>query len=194
MGGDWLGNETAMCCRPEVQTRSLILFRMNFLVIGTDHRFQERDPGLEGLVRALAEANFEEPLGAIGEEYSLKIAESTAAARLARDLGITWFNFDMTIQERRAAGIFEEQVERPGMFQGKVTHRVPSDDIREEEWVKRLTKFGRGTTIVICGYLHFESLVEKLRAQGHTVDQRVYLETVPEIRTPEGSQFHSSGR
>ena len=57
-----------------------------------------------------------------------------------------------------------------------------SDDVREEAWVERLVMNASGTTIVICGYLHFESLAKKLRARGHTVDQRVYLETVPEIR------------
>jgi uncharacterized protein YbaP (TraB family) len=89
----------------------------------------------------------------------------------------------MTIEEKQAAGILEEQLNRPGMFQEMSACRIPSDDIREEAWVEKLTSAASGTTLVICGYLHFEPLVQKLRARGHLVDKRVYLETVPTIRT-----------
>lgn len=99
--------------------------------------------------------------------------------------GAIWFNLDMTTQEKQTAGILEEQRNRPGMFQETVSYRVPSDDIREEAWVDKLIEAASGTTLVICGYLHFESLVQKLRARGHTVDKRVYLETVPTIKLAE---------
>jgi hypothetical protein len=39
-----------------------------------------------------------------------------------------------------------------------------------------------GTILIICGYLHFEALVQKLKVKGHSVDKRVYLETVPLIK------------
>src|SRR5450759_3872767 len=39
----------------------------------------------------------------------------------------------------------------------------------------KLINSASGTTLVICGYLHYESLVRKLREKGHTVDRRVYL-------------------
>jgi hypothetical protein len=153
---------------------------MNFLVIGTDHGLQERDPGFEGLLRALVKINFIQPLAAVGEEFGRKMSEATVARRVADEAGLRWINIDMTLEEREEAGILQDQRSRP-ISTNRICTRVPSDDIREEEWVRRLTESGEGTTIVICGYLHFDALVEKLRSQEHTVDQRVYLETLPRI-------------
>ena len=93
-----------------------------------------------------------------------------------------WYNLDMTSEEKRAVGILAEQLGRPMMFQESVAVRLPSDDVREDPWAKKLSSSAPGTTLAVCGYLHFESLVQKLRAAGHIVDKRVYLETVPEIR------------
>ena len=157
---------------------------MNFVVIGTDHRMQHSEAGFEALLRSwLVGRNFE-PLTAVAEEYHEAIGTSSVAQRLAKDHQLHWYNLDMTTQEKQSAGILEEQMNRPGMFQETVTCRVPSDDIREEAWVDKLIAAASGTTLVICGYLHFESVVQKLRARGHKVDKRVYLETVPTIKLP----------
>jgi len=158
---------------------------MNFVVIGTDHRMQYSDPGFEALLRAWLDRRYFEPLTVIAEEYHEAIGSSSVAQRLAKDHLLRWCNLDMTTQEKQNAGILEEQLNRPGMFQEMITYRVPSDDIREEVWVEKLIEAAPGTALVICGYLHFESLVQKLRARGHTVDKRVYLETVPTIKLPE---------
>jgi hypothetical protein len=91
----------------------------------------------------------------------------------------------MSVEERQKVGILEALSNRPGMFQEAVTYRIPEDDVREEFWVEKLTQNAQGTTLAICGYLHFESLVQKLYAKGHTVDKRVYLNTVPTIKIHE---------
>jgi hypothetical protein len=153
-----------------------------FVVVGTDHRFQESSPEFDAILRSLTQSRFFLPLGAIAEEYSPKIGPESLAQRLASELQIPWFNIDMTTEERLKAGILEAQTNRPGMFQANVTYRIPSDDVREEAWVEKLIKNASGTTIVVCGYLHFDALVKKLKARGQTVDQRVFLEAVPEIR------------
>jgi len=159
---------------------------MNFVVIGTDHRMQHSEPGFEALLRTWLDQRYFEPLTAIAEEYHESIGSSSVAQRLAKDRQLRWCNLDMTTQEKETAGILEEQRARPGMFHETITYRVPSDEIREEAWVRKLIEVGTGTTLVVCGYLHFESLVQRLRARGHTVDKRVYLETVPTIKLPEG--------
>jgi hypothetical protein len=150
---------------------------MNFVVIGTDHRMQHAEVGFEG-------RSYFEPLTAVAEEYHEAIGASSIAHQLAEDYQLRWYNLDMTAQEKQSAGILEEQRNRPGMFQETVSYRVPSDDTREDAWVDKLVEAASGTTLVICGYLHFESLVQKLRARGHAVDKRVYLETVPAIKLP----------
>jgi hypothetical protein len=150
-------------------------------VIGTDHTVQQAEKGFEGLLRGLIEREFFEPLKAIAEEYADNIGTSICQ-RLAGERGLLWYNLDMTSEEKRAVGILAEQLGRPMMFQESVAVRLPSDDVREDPWAKKLSSSAPGTTLAVCGYLHFESLVQKLRAAGHIVDKRVYLETVPEIR------------
>jgi hypothetical protein len=154
---------------------------LNFVVIGTDHRMQHSEAGFEGLLRAWIGVRYVEPLTAIAEEYHEAIGHSSVAQRLAAEYGLRWYNLDMTIEEKQTAGILEEQRNRPRMFEEAITVRVSSDDIRENAWAEKLIQSASGTTIAICGYLHYESLVAKLREKGHSVDKRLYLEIVPAI-------------
>jgi hypothetical protein len=135
---------------------------------------------LEGVIRSWRDHRYLDPLKAIAEEYNEKIGNSIAQ-RLAEERGLRWYNIDMTKEEKQKAGILEEQRNRP-QVQGNVVFRVPSDEVREKFWIEKLTTPARsGTTLVICGYLHEESLVKKLKEHG-AVDRRAYLERVPEIR------------
>ena len=154
---------------------------MNFVVIGTDHRMQQSESGLEALIRAFLRHRYIEPLQGIAEEYSEDIGESVAQRIVKEREGLRWYNVDMTNEEKRIAGIQEEQRSRPAPKDG-IVFRVPSDEIRENAWVDKLVSSGAGTTLVVCGYLHCESLVRKLRQKGCAVDQRVYLEVVPKIK------------
>lgn len=156
---------------------------MNFVVIGTDHRMQHSEAGFEGLLRGLMGLRYFEPLTAVAEEFHEAIGDSSVAKRLASESHLCWYNLDMTSKEKQDAGILEEQRNRPGMFQDRTACRVPSDDVREAAWVEKLIGSASGTTLVICGYLHFEALVKRLRDGGHYVDERVYLETVPALKS-----------
>ncbi len=153
---------------------------MNFVVIGTDHRMQNSEAGFEALLRAWLDRRFFEPLEAIAEEYAENIGESVAQ-RLARERNLLWYNLDMTTDEKHKAGILAEQRNRP-ISTDTLAYRVQSDKVRESAWFDKLVGSGSRTTVVICGYVHFESLVRRLRADGHAVDSRVYLDCVPEIR------------
>lgn len=158
---------------------------MNFIVIGTAHEFQNRDPGLEGILRAFLDQRYREPLVAIGEEFHDAIGESSLAQRLAFERHLCWCNIDMTDREKADAGILQEQEARRKMVQAGIAFRVASDDLREDAWVEKLVRPGSGTTLVVCGYVHFEPLMKKLRSRGHTTDDsRVYLHTVPQILLP----------
>lgn len=152
----------------------------SFFIIGTDHNFQERDPGLEGMLRRLLSLHLVEPLVAIAEEYHDKIG-SSIGQRLAAEHDVRWYNVDMTTEERHKAGILGDQRSRP-ISTDEIAYRVPSDNVREQAWIEKLLGSGSGTTFVICGYVHFAALVRKLRADGYVVDTRVYLDSVPEIR------------
>jgi len=163
---------------------------LNFVVIGTDHRMQHSEAGFDGLLRAWLSIRYIEPLTAIAEEYHEAMGHSSVAQRLAEEYGLHWYNLDMTVEEKQSAGILEEQRNRPRMFEEAIPVRVSSDDIRENAWVEKLIRSASGTTIAICGYLHYESLVAKLRQKGHSVDKRLYLETVPTISTADSPTKH----
>jgi len=141
---------------------------------------QNSERGFEGMLRAWVSTPFTLPLVAIAEEYHDKIGNSIGQ-RLAAELGVRWYNIDMTTEERHKAGILEDQRSRP-ISTDDIAYRVPSDVVRERAWIEKLTSPASGTTIAICGYVHYGALVERLRADGHTVDGRVYLDCVPEIR------------
>jgi hypothetical protein len=144
---------------------------MNFIVIGTDHRLQKSDVGFEGLLRGfLTKSGYCEPIIAIAEEYHDTLG-CTAAQRLATEFDLLWFNIDMSDLEKEQAGILEEQRSRP-----TGSTRLPSDDARERFWVSRLNSNERGTTVVVCGSIHLDSLVEKLNNGVSAIDQRLYLE------------------
>src|SRR6266704_1416673 len=81
---------------------------MNFVVVGTDHRMQPSESGLEGLLRAWADREFIEPLTAVAEEYSEDLGD-TIGQRLAKERDLRWYNLDMTSEENLKAGILEEQ-------------------------------------------------------------------------------------
>ena len=155
---------------------------MNFIVIGTAHEFQNCDAGLEGILRAFLDQRYIEPLVAIAEEFDDAIGKSSLALRLALERHLCWYNIDMSNREKADAGILQEQEGRRKMIQEGIAYRVPSDNVREDAWVEKLVRPASGTTLVVCGYVHFEALVQKLRARGHTAaDKRVYLHNVPEI-------------
>jgi hypothetical protein len=151
---------------------------MNFVVIGTDHRAQPSDCGLDALIAALLDRTHHEPLVAIAEEWDETKGQSICQ-RLADERKLCWYNPDLTTEEKREAGILDEQIARRKL---RGTFRVPSDEVREAAWASKLSQPEPGTTFVICGYLHFDSLVRKLREKGNFVETRVYLPTVPEIK------------
>jgi hypothetical protein len=139
-------------------------------------------------VRAFLDLEHFEPLTAIAEGFHERIGSSSSARCLAEERKLDWYNLDMSKQEKQLAGIWEDQRSRPDMFQDDIACRVPTDNLREDAWATKLLATASGTTLVICGYLHFESLVRKLLAAGHIVDKRVYLETVPVIMPAQGDE------
>jgi len=103
---------------------------MNFVVIGSDHRARQSDPGLEGVIRPWLDRQYFEPLKAIAEEYAEKIGNSIGQ-RLTQERRLLWYNIDLTSAEKAKAGILEEQRNRPET-QGNIAFLAPSDELRED--------------------------------------------------------------
>jgi len=151
---------------------------MTFEVIGTDHRFQLRDLGLQRLLESFFEMKyFAGPIQLIAEEWDEQWGKS-AAHKIADEHRIDWLSVDMAPEEKVEAGIADEQ--RTRRESGRQV-RVPSDEIREQAWIEKLETCGEKHVLVVCGYLHLDGLVRKLKMRGHETAQRVYLESVPDI-------------
>lgn len=101
--------------------------------------------------RSLARGRFITSLGAIAEECSERIGAVTIAQSVARQLEIPWFSIEMTTQE-------------------KLDSRIPSDDIREEDWIARLLSGPSGPRSWSAAALI----------------ARPFLETVPQILQSKG--------
>ena len=118
-------------------------------------------------------------ISAVLEEWSRP--ETTIARKLARENEprILWKNIDMDEDERREAGIAEEQTSRgqslvwgDGPLPELVLERVPGDSVREHHFVERVLEFkdGDGTLLVLIGKEHVHFVAENLRAVGQLVD------------------------
>jgi hypothetical protein len=113
---------------------------------------------------------------AVLEEWSRP--EMTIAHQLADQTkpAILWNNIDMDEDERRKAGIFEDQAARPervvwgdGRIPELIRERVLSDRVRECHFVEGILKFrGRnGRMLVLLGSEHVAPVAEKLNAAGY---------------------------
>src|ERR1022692_1181172 len=73
---------------------------------------------------------------------------------------------DMQEDERVRAGIYDEQENRNGDV------RLPSDDIREDYWIKQISEEAKETdsVLVICGWKHLQQLAAKFRRAGRDVE------------------------
>src|SRR5229473_8617962 len=137
---------------------------MTFEVIGTDHRFQQRDVGLQRLLESFFELKYYAgPIQLIAEEWDEQWGKSLAQ-KIAAEHNIEWLSVDMTPGEKVAAGIAEEQ--RTRRESGRQV-KVPSDEIRVQAWMEKLEATGKNHVLVVCGYLHLDDLVRKLKMCGH---------------------------
>jgi hypothetical protein len=120
----------------------------------------------------------EHKITAINEEWSR--AEMTIAHQVAsrNEPAIPWHNIDMTDDERRAAGIFDAQRNRPGhadwsdMPPSWIRDRIPSDEVREGFFVNRILEANAsdGKVLVLLGNMHATQVAEKLCQMGHIIE------------------------
>src|SRR6185437_5894287 len=130
-------------------------------------------------LRAIVEAQFAKgPVGAIFEECSF--TKESIAAELARahDPGVPWHNICMTVDERKAAGIYDALRNRPGHpddnMEYTIEERIPEDELREEYFVEQISaaEHVAGAVLVLVGDMHAEPVANRLRARRHTVEVR----------------------
>jgi len=94
---------------------------------------------------------------------------TTVAQRLACKLDKPWIEIDLSMTERKLAGIADALDERAKGFPlppfGKrfgVKYLPREDGIREEEWRRRILKQRAEVVLCLCGYLHLDPFTKKL--------------------------------
>lgn len=144
------------------------------LIIGLDHKVQWGDDS--GQLRILLSSSITEKAVQLIAEEAFALP-TTVGRRIACELGIPWLELDLDAFDRQRKGVADELDSRyqGPLFNGGVigfesAYLPNADGIREEVWITRLQRFPADSTLVICGALHVDPLVKKLRHIGRVVD------------------------
>jgi hypothetical protein len=172
---------------------------MNVLVVGIDHEIQKVDAWRSDEMKTAYRNLLTTLVATHGVQFICEEAHptlETVAAQLTISLKLPfpWKNIDMPEEARRAAGIYEEQMNRvPVPVPGTVnthtaaegfyldlkngrhsfTARVASDAVREAYMVERAVEYaGEAKSImVLCGNFHVEELAKRFSARGNVVQK-----------------------
>lgn len=165
---------------------------MNVIIISIDHSLQllEAETDSQTLrasksrLRAILEEQFAG--GRVAEIFEeLSPRKESIAAKLAgqRDPKVPWQNINMSEAERRAAGIYEALLNRPGRPDDKmeftIEARIPADKVRENHFAECIftAEKAQGNILVLLGDMHVQAVADKLRGAGHGVE--ILPELVP---------------
>lgn len=145
-------------------------------ILGVDHELQRND-STGDFGRLVQQALSEAPINVIAEEA--RESDCTVAQRIALDRSIRWLNVDITLEDKRRLGIYDELMNRPLqlVFEGEncvglIGQYLPhADTIREEPWASRILAEKVDAALVVCGLLHMQHLAKKLGTRGCVVFQ-----------------------
>jgi hypothetical protein len=162
---------------------------MHYAIIATDHDLQKADSTHRGLEERLATIIGRGGVVLIAEEVDANKHVDTFGRDLSRKLigENRWLSIDMTNDQRKNAGIYEELVDRnvpdfrevPPLLVCRYFRRA--DGIRENFWLDRIEekcaelKMTEGTVVITCGHIHGHHLCEKAKGRGYVVTLEEYL-------------------
>jgi hypothetical protein len=157
---------------------------MHCIILGTDHTLQPSDSGLKAKLDSIL---CEQIVTLIAEEVDAdKMPNVRTVARDLTDIAVPkihWVSIDMTTDQKQVAGIYERLKDRPrvrfhpdkGVYEDRV-YFLYADGVREEFWLDRVVEAkSEGSVLIVCGYSHLESLVERAKARGWTAAKDIYL-------------------
>jgi hypothetical protein len=143
-------------------------------LLSLNHELQWKDP-TGGLRRILSELLARPEIELVAEEACG--LPTTVAQRLTYKLNKPWIEIDMSIPERKLAGIHQALMDRrsapidPFSNIGSLSLYLPKEDgIRETEWVTRILRQRVDGVVCLCGFLHIEPFTQKLGKFGCTVE------------------------
>jgi hypothetical protein len=145
---------------------------MHYHIIGTDHGLQKASSTDTGLKKILQNAIAQYAPVLIAEEVDANEDVRTFGRELIGDN--KWLSIDMTDDERKRAGIFDELKKTPDKEIGdNGFYRVNgylkrAEGIREDFWIDKIisrcskSRIMAGTIIITCGFNHLNFLAKKL--------------------------------
>jgi hypothetical protein len=145
---------------------------MKVTLIGVSHEVQWRDQ--TGYFRDV----ISKLIGAVDliAEESVGLP-TTVAQRLAFKFDKPWIEIDMTIVERKLAGIYDALIARAtppiDAFHniGMQCLYLPHEDgEREKEWLRRILRHRVDTVLCICGFMHIGPFAKKLEEKGCIIE------------------------
>lgn len=147
---------------------------MKITLLSLNHEIQWKDPTGD-LRRILGELFGNSQTDLIAEEaFGLP---TTVAQRIACRLDKPWIEIDMSIADRKLAGIHDALMKRrsepidPFNNIGSLSLYLRKEDgVRETVWVRRILRQPVDAVLCLCGFLHVDPFTQKLRAKGCDVE------------------------
>jgi hypothetical protein len=164
---------------------------MHFHIVLTDHSLQKADSSDTGLKDKLTAIIRNGHIDLVAEEVNANDDVNTFGRELSRKLigEDRWLSVDMTDDQRRDAGIYDqlnadhgpEYDRNTGKFYRVNRYFRHADGVRETFWLDRIAErclelgIVEGAVLITCGYIHGDFLREKTINRGHTVTPDRYL-------------------
>jgi hypothetical protein len=147
---------------------------VKIVLLGLNHDLQWKDP--TGDLRKILEEQFTNlSVDLVAEEASG--LPTTVAQRLACKYDKPWIDIDLSMADRKLAGIYDELLHRkcePLDLAESVDCRhlylLHEDGIRETEWVSRILRSRVDAVLCLCGFLHVDPFRQKLEERGCSVE------------------------
>jgi hypothetical protein len=145
---------------------------VHYYIIGTDHKYQRKDAGLRAVMEAVVGDVKNHCVVLIAEEVNSNVPDYQQKS-VGRDIAgnsIPWLPIDMTLQEQRDKGIFDdlENAVKLRNEEGRNVYYAHANTVREKHWLRKIRRAcqGRaikdGTILITCGRNRLEFLAEKL--------------------------------
>ncbi len=158
---------------------------MDYIIVGTDHRFQKsvsQDTGLRDLLQSILVAHSDVVL--IAEEVETSVQVSTFGLKLIGN--DKWLSIDMNGKEREEVRLDAIPCETgPGDDNDSRVNRYHTkrEAVRETFWLDKIARWcedraiSTGTVVITCGHIHMRAgfLADKIRQRGNRVRTCEYL-------------------
>jgi hypothetical protein len=137
---------------------------IEYAILGTSHEIQSTSK----LEKPLTDVIGKYAVRMVAEEYTLDT--QSIACITANRLHIPYLQVDFFPHEWAEHDVDREMCMREKFLSGRDVRLSHADDVREGFWLERIrTSADRGPVLIICGYLHVDSLAQKVLSRGETV-------------------------